>query len=432
MEAETITLFELTNRIGQTIYRTPGTQNVWVTAELSDVSTKGGHTYMELIQKDDTGRQLAKIRAMIWRNDAYQITRFEASTGQKFATGIKLKVRASATMHPVFGLSLTISEIDPFFTMGDLYIRRQEIIRRLQADGVFDDNKKLSWHDLSLRVAVISAEQAAGYGDFMKHLTTAGQKFRFVAQLFPAVMQGERTVPTVLDALARIEDDGEQWDCVVVIRGGGASSDLASFENYDLAYRIATFHIPVIVGIGHERDETVLDYVANRRVKTPTAAADILLNHWTELYQKLLDFGRLLQSTVQERVGAENMQLSYFDSNLNNFSAAALERTGNRLLRSVMTLESVNNRSILPARQRLAAMADKLCLLSRSAVSTRRENLEAKKKLLDALSPEAVLKRGYTLTMTGGRILKSAKETLPHGTELITRFNDGEITSTTQ
>lgn len=432
MEAETITLFELTNRIGQTIYRTPGTQNVWVTAELSDVSTKGGHTYMELIQKDDTGRQLAKIRAMIWRNDAYQITRFEASTGQKFATGIKLKVRASATMHPVFGLSLTISEIDPFFTMGDLYIRRQEIIRRLQADGVFDENKKLSWHDLSLRVAVISAEQAAGYGDFMKHLTTAGQKFRFVAQLFPAVMQGERTVPTVLDALARIEDDGEQWDCVVVIRGGGASSDLASFENYDLAYRIATFHIPVIVGIGHERDETVLDYVANRRVKTPTAAADILLNHWTELYQKLLDFSRLLQSTVQERVGAENMQLSYYDSNFNNFSAAALERTGNRLLRSVMTLESVNNRSILPARQRLAAMADKLCLLSRSAVSTRRENLEAKKKLLDALSPEAVLKRGYTLTMTGGRILKSAKETLPHGTELITRFNDGEITSTIQ
>lgn len=430
MAADAITLYELTSRISQAVYRGPGTQNVWVTAELSDVSTKGGHTYMELIQKDDTGKQLAKIRAMIWRGDSYQITRFEQQTGQRFATGIKLMVKGSASVHPVFGLSLTITEIDPNYTMGDLYLRRKEIINRLKADGVFDDNRNLKWNELTLRVAIISAEQAAGYGDFMKHLTAAGNRYRFCVRLFQAVMQGERTVPTVLSAFNDIEDNIDAWDCVVVIRGGGATSDLAAFESYDLAYRIATFPIPVIVGIGHERDETVLDYVANQRVKTPTAAADLLLRHWEQHYQRLLDLSRELQAAVLDRVSAENIQLSYLDTNLRNLAVAATERADNRLTRNAMALESVNNRALLPARQRIAAMAEKLSLLSLNVIAKKSDALESKSKLLEVLSPQSVLKRGYTITMAGEKIIKSANDKLSPGTEIVTRFYDGTVEST--
>lgn len=431
MQNETITLQTLNNRIGRAIAIDSGTQNVWVTAELSDVSVKNGHTYMELIEKDSRGMQVAKARAMIWRSSSHEIMRFQELTGQKFCSGIKLKVLASATMHPLFGLSLTITEIDPAFTMGDLLIKRREILERLKKEGVLEDNRNLTINALNLRIAVISAPEAAGYGDFCNHLSAAGIRYRYRHQLFPAVMQGEKTVTTVLAALEDIENCQSEWDCVVIIRGGGATSDLAAFESYELAYRIATFPIPVIVGIGHERDITVLDYVANTRVKTPTAAADFLIQSWDNELTVLQDLSRNLIDAVREKVGAENMQLSYFVNNLNIFPLNAIEKTAAKLDRNLMFLESQSSKIIAPQKMFLSVLRERVIEAVGNVTEREKVRIQNISNLLKVLSPASVLKRGYTMTVVDGKILKSAKEKLDTNTEITTIFHDGKIISTT-
>lgn len=430
MERETITLQELNNRIGRAIALERGTQQVWVLAELSDVSTKNGHTYMELIQKDENGTPVAKARAMIWRTYAQEITKFQHSTGQSFCSGIKLKLLASAVMHAQFGLSLNITAIDPTFTMGDLLIRRREILERLKKEGVLDDNKKLPFNTLNLRIAVISAPEAAGYGDFMNHLRVSGINYRFITNLFPAVMQGERAVPTVLSALEFIENSRDTWDCVVIIRGGGATSDLSSFENYELAYRIATFPLPVIVGIGHERDITVLDYVAKMRVKTPTAAADHLIGLMDEQVEKLDMFRKELSDIVREKVHSENLQLSYLKTNLENASRNIIVFGRQKLQRCGLILDSLNTRHIWPAREKLQQYLSTLGILTKNIIVTCQSELKNKKHIIEVLSPISVLKRGYSITKIDGKTVYSSKQEFPKGSHVTTILADGELHST--
>lgn len=429
MYSETITLLELNNRISRAIFMDGGTQQVWVTAELMDVSSKGGHTYMELIQKDEKGTAIAKARAMIWRSSVSEIVKFEETTGQKFCSGIKLKVLASATMHPVFGLSLTISSIDPTFTIGDLLIRRREIIEALQKDGVYDSNRNLPWNSLPQRIAIISAPEAAGYGDFMNHLFTTGIRFTFQTKLFSAMMQGEKTVPTVLKAFDEIENDVTNWDCVVVIRGGGATSDLAAFENYELAYRIATFHIPVIVGIGHERDITVLDYVANKRVKTPTAAADFLIHKWNDQLDLIDTLSQKLIDIVKEKVGSENLSLSYIENNLINYTRNVLLLKKNFIEKATLFIESANSRQIAPLKGAIQTLLEKLITVVGNVERSQIERMKHYSETVKILSPESVLKRGFTITKFNGTTMQSAKISLPPGSELKTIFFDGELSS---
>lgn len=269
MANEALTLLELNKRISSLI-TVASTQNVWVTAELSDVAVRGGHCYMELLQKDvERGTTLAKARAMIWSSLYPRIeAQFYAATGQRFGTGIKVMVQVSATMHPVYGISLVINAVNPEYTMGDLLRRRREMLERLKQEGILEMNRSLEWILVPQRIAVISAPGAAGYGDFVNQLYSNPAKLRFEVKLFPAVMQGERAPETIISALEQIAAQADEWDGVVIIRGGGATSDLVAFENYDLAVHVAQFPLPIIVGIGHERDVTILDYVANMRVKT--------------------------------------------------------------------------------------------------------------------------------------------------------------------
>lgn len=245
-----------------------------MTAETSDVR-RAAHCYLELIQKHPTtGEPVARVRATIWRSAFARIeSDFMAATGSRLASGMKVRVLVSVNYHPAYGLSLNITDIDPVYTMGDLVRLRMEILSRLQKEGVLELNRSLDWPDVPLRIAVISAQGAAGYGDFVHQLYTNPRCLRFTTRLFPALMQGREAPASIIAALEDIAAEEENWDGVVIIRGGGATSDLASFENYDLAANIAQFPLPVIIGIGHERDVTVLDYVANMRVKTPTAAA---------------------------------------------------------------------------------------------------------------------------------------------------------------
>ena len=226
-QVEALTLYQLNRRIAELVTNS-STQNVWVTAELSDVAVRGGHCYMELLQKDpDTGATVAKARAAIWANVFSRLrSDFYIATGQDFATGLKVMVRASVSMHPVYGMSLVINAVNPEYTMGDLLRRRKEMLARLKAEGILDMNRSLCWNEPPLRIAIVSAEGAAGYGDFMNQLNGNQLGLRFTTRLFPAIMQGERTAQSVIAALGLIAVEQEQWDGVVIIRGGGATSDL--------------------------------------------------------------------------------------------------------------------------------------------------------------------------------------------------------------
>lgn len=385
-----------------------GTQNVWVTAELSDVALRRGHCYMELLQKDGQGAQVAKARGVIWASSyAVLSRRFLEATGQPFATGIKLMVKVSATMHPVFGLSLVITDLDPNYTMGDLMRRRREIIERLTREGVIDMNRSLPWPDVVQRVAVISAPGAAGYGDFINQLMHNPARLRFVPRLFPAVMQGESAPDSIVDALNRINASGE-WDCVVIIRGGGATSDLQCFEDYNLALNIAQFDIPVIIGIGHERDVTLLDSVANMRVKTPTAAAEWLIGIGERALARLDQAAQVIYSTVTDLIGGLKEQLSFYHGQLPVLPLDATRRAAMRLNKAGVMLSGISSRQLTPARSRLDVMQAGVAAAAANAVARSRQMLDNRESLLGALSPDAVLRRGYSITRVDGHVVTDA------------------------
>lgn len=425
---ESISLFELNSRIARLITASPATQNVWVTAELSDVAVRRGHCYMELLQKDDNGNQVAKARGVIWANNYTQLSReFFDATGQHFATGIKLMVKASAAMHPVFGLSLVITGLDPNYTMGDLLRRRREIIERLTREGVIDMNRQLPWPEVVQRVAVISAPGAAGYGDFINQLMNNPSKLRFMPRLFPAVMQGERAAASIVEALNQINAEGG-WDCVVIIRGGGATSDLQCFEDYNLALNIAQFDIPVIIGIGHERDITLLDYVANMRVKTPTAAAEWLIGIGEKALAELDARAQLIFTTVSDLIAGRKEQLSYYDGLLPVVPFDATRRAELRLNRAVVLLSGVSATRLSPARARLDVIESTVASAAAQAVARSRDRLAGAEQLLAALSPQAVLNRGYSITRVNGRVV-SCPDQVADGDVIETTLAAGTINS---
>lgn len=308
---EPITLEEFTSRIAVAVNGAPGLAGIWVTAETSDVR-RPGHCYLELVQKHPlTGEPVARVRATIWRSTFARIdAAFTQATGQQFGSGIKVLVRVTASFHPAYGLSANITEIDPSYTLGDLVRRRREIIARLTDEGIIDLNRSLMWPEVPLRMAVISAPGAAGYGDFVHQLFTNPSRLDFRVRLYPALMQGASAAASIIAALEQIAADEEMWDGVVIIRGGGATSDLAAFESYELAANIAQFPLPVIIGIGHERDITVLDSVANMRVKTPTAAAEWLIARGDEALATLHRLGSEIYMLASDLLAGNREQIA--------------------------------------------------------------------------------------------------------------------------
>lgn len=410
-EIQSITLLELNRRVTSAIAVTPGLQGVWITAETSDLRSSGGHCYMELVQKDErTGTPLAKSRAVMWASSYQRLgAMFYAATGTRLRSDMKIMARVNANYHPVYGMSLVITDINPDYTVGDLARRRNEIIARLRAEGVFDMNRNLLWPQLPVRVAIVSARGAAGYGDFMKHLHGNPLRLRFHTELFEATMQGERTVPSVVAALEAIAARDGDFDCVVLIRGGGAVSDLASFDDYTLASNVAQFPLPVIVGIGHERDVTVLDYVANTRVKTPTAAAEALIGMASNAYERLRATGDAILTLVKDRIAGQRQQLAYYQGSIPALARSIVERNRQRLGPEIPAAITAAVRSTFArANERLAALG----------------------VLLDTLSPEATLRRGYTITRVDGHAVTAA-DPLDPGTVITTTFAGGRTSKST-
>jgi len=388
---------------------------VWIVADTSDVNVRGGHCYMELIEKEEaTGRTLAKARATIWASIFSRLYhKFTETAGRPLEAGIKVRVQVTVNYSPVYGFSLNVTDIDPTYTIGDALRRRMELLRRLQEEGLYDQNKTVPQPVPMMRIAVVSAAGAAGYGDFCNQLHNNPSRLRFVTKLFEAVMQGERTTPTVLDALKRIADEQEQWDCVVIIRGGGATSDLEAFDSYELAAAVAMFPLPVIVGIGHERDTSVLDYIAFKSVKTPTAAAEWLIAEATALLDHLRELAHQMVITVNRRLAGCNEQLSHCGALLSVAPLNVVERAAGHLDRLGVAVARLGQEAVAVRRQQLSAIAGRLAMLPGAIINRAGDRLNHLEGMVDILSPAATLRRGYSITRLNGHALTDASELSP-------------------
>lgn len=406
---QTYSLYELTNTVREAVSDAfPSTY--WVTAEISELRVNvSGHCYLELVEKSPTGGGLlARARAMVWNNlypslKAY----FERETRQILTSGIKVLVQVQVTFHPLYGFSLTICNIDPSYTVGDLAVRRREILQQLEKDGTIDMNKELPLPELPQRIAVISSNTAAGYGDFCNQLANNTHGFAFFPTLFPAVMQGDRVEQTVIQALNHISEQLDEFDVVVIIRGGGATTDLAGFDTLALAENCAQFPLPLITGIGHERDDTVLDMVAHTRVKTPTAAAEFLVSCMLKAEERLNRAVTSLTDNTRLIMEQEKAHVEQYTHRL-------------PLLFSVVKGKEEGRLQMLNQRLHLQVAAQ----LQREQV--RLKLLEEKVKGAD---PARVLSRGYTLTLKEDKVVRNPED-LQKGDLLTTRFADGHITST--
>lgn len=335
-------------------------------------------------------------------------------------------LRVSATMHSVFGLSLVIQEVNPEYTMGDLIRRRNEILRKLQDEGILEDNRSLKWPIVIQRVAIISAPGAAGYGDFMNQLLNNPSRLKFKTRLFPAVMQGASAPASIIAALEEIAQEAKEWDGVVIIRGGGATSDLQAFEDYALATSVAQFPLPVAIGIGHERDVTVLDWVANIRLKTPTAVAEWLIGKGETVLGALIAAGNKIVQYATQRVAGDKEQLAQAEALLPVAATGAVERSKAMLTRAVSTLYGLSSGKIEPSRARLDMIAANLAAASSNQLRRQAERLDASEKLLEVLSPASTLARGYSITRIDGHAVSSVKD-VPLGALLEITLADGSF-----
>lgn len=425
-----ITLSQFNARICQAINSAPGLQNQWVIAETSDLRVVRGHCYMELVEKDDHGTTVAKLGAVIWASTFVRLNaKFQAAMGTELKTGMKLMVLATANYHSQYGFKAVINDIDPSYTMGDMARQRLEILKRLKADGIIDMNKELPITAVPQRIAIISAAGAAGYGDFMKQLEHNPYRLKFYTCLFGASMQGTQTVPSVLAALDRINKHLDLFDAVVIIRGGGATSELNSFDNYDLAASVAQFPLPVIVGIGHDRDETVLDYVAAIRVKTPTAAAEWLINRGTNALAHLDELQEAVVTAVRETVGHAREQLTYYTGMIPAAARRIIETNGIRLDNHAKNIPLVANNLIAAQRTRLERAVERMGGAAEHAMQREQQRLKALGEKAALLSPVNTMQRGYSLVWAGGKCVTAASQINP-GEQVTMQFADGTASAT--
>lgn len=402
----------------------------WVTAELSEVRTAAnGHCYIEFVEKNArSGVIAARARGMVWAGRWGMLREaFEQATGEAFRAGLKVLVRVRVTMHVVYGYSLEVLDIDPSYTMGEMARHRAEVIRRLTADGIIGMNKELPLPHLPQRIAVISAAGAAGYGDFCHQLAHNDGGFAFYPVLFAATMQGDKAEASIIEALERIFGHIDLFDAVVIIRGGGAVADLACFDSYALAAHCAQFPLPIIAGIGHERDTTVLDLVAHTSVKTPTAAAALLIGCMEEQASRLLALQNAITAVATGRVQTERTRLAAVATGLPQWIAACRMRSTLRMQRAV---GGIRNARLLIARQmgRLDHLRERLAEAAPRVVATHRERLAWMERTLQAAAPENVLHRGFSITRVGGKAITDPAQ-IKSGDRVVTQVAAGSFTS---
>jgi exodeoxyribonuclease VII large subunit len=450
--SEKLTLTELQLIIRDSLYLSLP-QMFWVTAEISEITVNSsGHCYLELVEKNNDEKNLrARIRGIIWNNRfGFIKSFFENITGETLKTGLKILVRARVEYHELYGLSLVISDIDPAFTLGEMAVKRQLIIKRLEEEGVFTMNRDLEFPVCPQRIAVISSANAAGYTDFIKQIRENSYGYVFYTALIETPMQGTETEQGVVSALDRIANNYELFDAVVIIRGGGSQTDLSWFDSYDIAYHITQFPLPVITGIGHEKNISVTDMVANQSLKTPTAVADFLIdslaaaeNELNELATGIRDASGEILDENQAIIEAFSVKLHplariMISANRERLSGKVMELT--RLSREIMAGKSIfvsnlshrmfssAKNSVSDRMKSLDVSSQNLQVSARNMMSLTNAKLSGLENSLSILDPENVLRRGYTITSINGKILKRSDQA--KADEIIdTRFSDGSLRS---
>lgn len=423
-----LTLYELNALVRETLELSMPNA-YWVQAELAEVRERNGHCYMELVQMSPAKQLVAKASARCWRN-TWQLLRphFERLTGQQLHAGMSVMLQVYPQFHEAYGFSWIVSDINPEFTMGDMARKRQEIIRQLKEEGVYDLQKELTIPLFAKRIAVISSETAAGYGDFCNQLTDNAYGFQFQTELFPAVMQGEQVESSVIAALDHINERIADFDVVVIIRGGGATTDLSGFDTLLLAENVANFPLPIITGIGHDRDESVLDMISHTRVKTPTAAAAFLIDHLAQVYERIEDSQRALVNLVKRRMEKEQMRLQRLSSTLPVLFSLVKTRGNARLERLQTNLLAAMQQRIRDSRNNLSTFNAQFAMLHSQFIIRQRHRLQLIEEKVRNLDPVLLLNRGYSITLKDGKVVRDASQ-LKAGDEIETRLKKGNVKS---
>ena len=411
----------------------------WVEAELSECREHGGHCYLELIEKEENSNTpIARASAKCWRQTWLMLKPyFERTTGQPLRAGMKVLLKVYAQFHEAYGFSWIVSDIDPTYTIGDMARKRQEIIRQLKEEGVFDLQRELRLPLFCQHIAVISAPTAAGYGDFCRQLEDNAYGFQFQVTIFPAIMQGEQVEQSIINALNQIyrgyggtevrgcEDTPaadisrtpvppsprtpERFDCVVIIRGGGATADLSGFDTLALAENVAQFPLPIITGIGHDRDESILDMVSHTRVKTPTAAAAFLIDHLCHILDRIEQAETSLSRMVSERISRHQQRIATLTT-----------------LIPTLALRLLNN-----GQHRIELLENRLPVAIERRLTTQKHRIDSLELKLQGFDPQLLLSRGYSITLHNGRAVRDASQLQP-GDEIETRVEKGTIKSIVQ
>ncbi len=410
----------------------------WVEAELSECREHGGHCYMELIEKDEhSNTPVARASAKCWRQTWLMVRPyFERTTGQQLRAGMKVLLRVYAQYHEAYGFSWIVSDIDPTYTLGDMARRRQEIVRQLKEEGVFDLQRDLPLPLFCQRIAVISAPNAAGYGDFCHQLEDNQYGFRFSVTLFPAIMQGEQVEPSIIAALNEIYGRYQSssltnhppFDVVCILRGGGATADLSSFDTLPLAENVAQFPLPVITGIGHERDESILDMVSHTRVKTPTAAAAFLIDRLFQVWERISQAETIIQQHVVNHIRYQQQRVGQLALLIPTLAQRRLSDESHRIEMTASRLPVAIERRLSDERHRIEMTASRLPVAIERRLTSEKHLIAQLELRLQGFDPQILLRRGYSITLKDGHAVRDPHLLRP-GDEVETRVEKGTFHS---
>lgn len=452
MQNKGISLYQLNNQIKGVLSDTFESE-LWIIAEISELRhNQNGHCYLELVEKDDEKDQIiAKARATIWSYTFRMLKPyFETTTGQKFSSGIKVLINVSIEFQEVYGYSLNIRDIDPTYTLGDLARKRKEVLNRLDEEGVLLMNKELIFPEIPKCIAVISSPTAAGYEDFTNQLDDNISGYKFHYKLFPAIMQGNQAEESIVNALDKINEYEHLFDVVVIIRGGGSSADLNCFDSYWLAFNIAQFPLPVISGIGHERDETIADIVANVRVKTPTAAAEYLIDCFDvkQSYHEKLQEN--FYSSINDVLTDASEKLLFLSNKFSPLVKNILDKKSNQLVRNnqklihsakqltqvhLHHLDNLKTNLKFGVEHRLSYeksstknLQSKIGIRINRLIENQKHKLLLNTQSIKYLNPENIIQKGYTLTLKNGCIVKDISA-LQINNKIETLFKNGVVES---
>ncbi|MBI5218379.1 MAG: exodeoxyribonuclease VII large subunit [Bacteroidia bacterium] len=452
MSIQTISLYELNNSI-KTAISGSFPEASWVIAEISELSVnRNGHCYLELIEKNaDNTQIIAKARATIWAFTFRMLKPyFETSTGHEFISGLKVLLNVTIEFHELYGLTLNVKDIDPTYTLGDIEKKKKEILDRLEKEGVINMNKEIELPEVPQKIAIISSETAAGYGDFINQLENNPYSYKFYHKLFPASMQGENTENSIIEALDKIYRHESFFDAVAIIRGGGSKSDLISFDSYWLAYHITQFPLPVITGIGHERDDTIVDIVAHTKCKTPTAVAEFLIDKVSEFENRLLELQNNIIENTESLLQEANDEIGSLTGLFAPIVHTAIQNENNGLAFSMHKIKTAVARYFEISNLHLEKYPEDLKWHAGFSISDTKNNLKMysyslqnslKKSLAEAkhrieifntknrhLDPSNVLRRGYSITFSKGKVLKTT-DGISEGEEVDTVLYNGTFKS---